>query len=442
MMTRHRWIFGFAALLMALMVLGQPTMAMAQSAPAAPAASPANDNPEQMDCTNFEERKEEVFGGSTDDGEGGLLSEIYRYIKDIVGSSTEKLFKTFTDSTAYRSAVAGALTLVVAFYGIGFTIGVVQASFGQVLIRLFKIGIIATLISPSGWQFFSDYMVKFFMDGTDELVTGVVAIGTGTAPPPDATPFYQFDKLAEFIIEPQTLVAIMGSLFAGGPYGFAVGGIMIMAFWGFVKLLIGALQTYAIAFVARSLLLGLAPVFFVFLLFDKTKNLFMSWVNALLNTALQPILLFTFLAFFMVLIETASQEMLSTEFCWSTYRNVNGTPGQAAMWRPTDEDGNPIVSEMSWGGALECLFSSEKGNCKEFPMNIVDILTFLLLVFLAQRFTGVIDRIAGELSNALIILDAGGKMDQFLEQQGRNAGQAVSGTVGQVTGALNPRPPG
>lgn len=413
---KHRFMIALAALLLThTMVMAVPTTAYAQVAvPVAPAATPATGMPQ---CTDFKGSKEAAFGSPTGTNptgsEDGLLTEIYKYIKEIVSDSTERLYQSFINNNAYKSAVFGAMTLMIVIFGVGFVIGVIQPSFGQVLVRLIKLGIIITLISPGGWAFFNHYMVSFFNDGTDEFVKGVTAIGTGVAAPAGASPFYQFDKLAAFLIQPDTIVAIMGSTFAGGPYGMMMGGLMIIAFAGFISLLVKALRIYAVSYVARALILGLAPIFFVFLLFEKTKQLFSTWLNALLSLSLQPILLFTFLSFFMVLIESASRDMLSTEFCWTEYKSGEGTTNKWAFWRPTDKDGNAIKDEMTWKGTLECIAKGDK-DCKEFPINIIDILSFLVLIYLAQRFATVIERVANELANTYISLDSGGRFDQFM----------------------------
>lgn len=420
---KQRFLMMLAALmLMQGMMTAMPAPAFAQAAPApAPAATTATGEGQQ--CTQFEERKQWAFSpqtttnpnGSTSTNDSGLLSSIYLYIKEIVGESTEKLYRAFIDNNAYRSAVFGAMTLMVIIFGVGFVIGVIQPSFGQVLVRLVKLGIIMAMLAPSGgWEFFSNNMVTFFNDGTDDLVRTVTAIGTGVEAPAGATPFYQFDRLAEFLIHPETITAIMGAIFAGGPYGMMMGGLMIFAFAGFVGLLIKALKIYAVSYVARSLLLGLAPIFFIFLLFEKTKQLFMTWLNALLSLSLQPILLFTFLSFFMILIESASKDMLNTEFCWTEFKTGDGTTNKFSFWRAKDPiSGDVNKEENSWKGTFSCI-ASGKGDCPEFPMNIIDVLSFMILVYLAQRFAGVIERIANELANTFIALDTGGRFEQFM----------------------------
>ena len=396
-------------------------------------------------CTDFKGGAEQMnnpSGGVTP----GMLADIYNFIKTVVGQATEKLFKAFTSSANYQAAVGAALVLTVIFFGVGFTIGVVQVSFGQILTRLVKIAIIGALISPTGWTFFSQYVVAFFADGTDDLIKTVMAIGTGNnTPPAGATPFYQLDNIATFILQPQTIIAILGTVFAGGPFSWAIGGLMMMCIWSFFKMIVGALQTYAVCYVARSLILGVAPIFFVFLLFERTKNLFMSWVNALVNLSLRPILLFTFLSFFIVMIKSAATDMLGVELCWSQFSSsVQGTTNKTSFWRFKDPaTGALMTGEMSWQGPVECLFTGKQSDgkpCQEFPINIIDILSFLILVYLAQRFISVIENICSELSNAFVSLQGGSSLNTYLQQQNNNIGQGLGGGV-QQNAAAAPRPP-
>lgn len=411
-------------LLAVLLGAGMAGEAAAQTVPPTGTPAPAAANADDY-CTDMQKLHNEAFNS----GKSGILSEIYWFLKDVVGTATYKLFSAFTDNDAYQNAVFAAMVLMVVFFGIGFTIGVVQASFQQVLVRMIKLGLIAAVISPTGWIFFSQYVVSFFQDGTDDLIKGVVYIGTGvnTPLPPNASPFYQFDQLANFVIQPETLITIMGATFAGGPYGMAMGGLMGIAIWGFFDLIIKALKLYASTFVARALLLGVAPIFIVFLLFDRTKQMFTSWLNALLSMSLQPILMFTFLSFFMVMIESAGKDMLSADLCWTEFSNMQGTTAKASFWRFRDKrTGELMTSQMTWEGSIQCLISGKGVNgegCPEFPINIIDILSFLVLVYIAQRFSEVIDRIANDLSNTYISLDAGGKIEQFMSQAGRSLGR-------------------
>lgn len=432
-------------LLLAALMLMPVHQAFAEDpiAAPAPAAAPTNatpitatteSKPEKSQCTSFNERISEIFSESSGPSEfgqisgttqTGILSQIYEFITSIVNEATQKIFENFTQNEAYQNAVYGAVVLSITLFGVFFMIGLVQLTAGQVLVRLIKIGLIFTVISPTGWEFFSEYMVAFFNDGTDELVIGVLQIASGGGElPPDATPFYQLDKLGEFLIDPETFMAIFGT-FTAGPFGLGMGALLGLAFAAFIKMLIEALRLYAVTFVVRSLLLGLAPIFIVFLLFEKTKQLFTSWLNAIISTALQPILLFTFLAFFTVMMQSATQNMFSVELCYIEGSGLEGTSNEVSGWHFRDPNPpyNVITEDLTWEGATSCLLRDtgvDNGeDCPEFPIKIVDVLTFLMLVFLCSRFAEVVDRVSNELAGTFISLDPAGKFDQILSQIGQ-----------------------
>jgi type IV secretory pathway VirB6-like protein len=386
-------------------------------------------------CTNFPDRALGVTAAT-----GGILTNITDYVKDIIYDATVNLYTAFTGSVAYQRAVYAAATLMIVIFGVAFTIGVVQASFGEVLRRMVKLGIIFTLISPTGWFFFSDYAVRFFNDGTDELIGGVMSIGTGIPYIPCTSPFLQLDGLAGFILHPDTIVAVLGSMGAGGPYGMMMGSFLGVAVFGLLKMILDALRLYAVSFVVRSLLLGVAPVFIVFLMFDRTKQLFTSWLNSMINLSLQPILYFTFIAFFIVMLQTAAVNMLNGELCWGEFASVSGSQNKTSFWRFATS-GAPNADEMNWKGSIACQLSATPPaeGCKEFPLNVLDILSFLILVYVASKFSSIVERMSAEISSAFVNLDAGGRMALGIGEKTGGGGGGGGGPMGSSnTGGAGP----
>lgn len=387
------------ALMVALSLVYLPTVTLA--------ASSADQ------CTSFSELVKKVE--APDPAKPGLLTSINTFIQDTVGSASSSLFKAFTNNTAYQNAVMAAATLMVTILGVAFAIGVMQASFGQLLKRLFVLGVIFTIISPSGWIFFSDTVVRFFSDGTDELIGKVISIGTGIPYAVGDSPFVALDGIASFVISPDMIIAIMGATFSGGPYGGFMGFLLGWCFMGMLKMLIEALRVYAVSYILRALLFGVAPIFIVFLLFEKTKPMFVAWINALVNLSLKPLLYFTFLSFFLVLITSATTDMMGgNELCWTQYQHVQGSPNLSAGWRfrgSLDKAGE--VGERSWNGLMSCVVSGPGGSCPEFPINILDLLSFVILVTVAMKFASVVDNIANEISNSFVGVGQQARMDIF-----------------------------
>ena len=190
-----------------------------------------------------------------------------------------------------------------------------------------------------------------------------------------------------------------------------MGFLLAFACLGFIQLVVKGLKLYAISFIVRALLFGVAPIFIVFLLFEKTKPLFSGWVNILVNTSLQPILYFTFISFFLVMMMGAARDMLgANDLCWAQTKFVDGTSNTAAFWKFKQfGETFPRATESNWRGPLECAINGQQ--CTEFPINIVDILAFVILVYVAMQFAQVVEAIAHELSNAAIHMSTDAKRD-------------------------------
>jgi type IV secretory pathway VirB6-like protein len=395
MMVIYRRLGMLAVLALCAVVLGSPHLALASTAP-----------PDTL-CTDFAKLGEDIT--ST---EPGVLSNIVNFIKPVMWEASQALFESFTSSDAYQYAVMAAATLMVVIYGVAFTIGVVPASFGEVLKRLIRLGIIFWVISPDGWLFFTQYVVTFFDEGTDYIIGEVLEIGMGVSYTygVDQSPFVAIDGMAGFMLSPDVIIAIIGSVTSGGPYGSMMAALLGFAFVGFIKLLIDGLKLYATSFIVRMLLYGVAPIFIIFLLFEKTKPMFTGWLNTLVSFSLQPILYFTFLSFFLTMMGGAAKDMLGgNELCWSEYQGFEGSMNKQSGWRfKSDGDAYPSAGKMGWEGPVNCVISGE--DCQEFPINILDLLTFLILVYVATRFSDVVERIAAEISNSFANLSKDSKM--------------------------------
>ena len=102
-----------------------------------------------------------------------------------------------------------------------------------------------------------------------------------------------------------------------------------------------------------------------------------------------------------------------------TTQNVEGPNQQTSNWVFIDKaTGTPLRADWHAFGNSTCT-EGTGGNCPEFPLHIIDVLTFLILVWLTQRFSTVIDRIASELSSTFIALDPAGRLDSFIKSQSK-----------------------
>lgn len=353
---------------------------------------------------------------SDDSGGKGILSEIIDYIKEVTEDAAQKLFTGIQTNQKYQYAVHAAFALMITIFGVAFTFGIVPFTMIQGLVRLMKFAIIYTLITE-GWGFFQEYAVRFFNDGTDELIAVMVGIALGGGKGDPSQPFAYFDQVVGKVIDPKMMINIIGSAFTG-PYGLSMSSIMGFAAMVFIQCMVKALRTYCLSLLAKALMFGIAPIMMCFMLFDRTRQMFSGWVNMMVFWSLCPLMMFGFLAFYVVLMETAADNILKTQWCWVDFKQVGNAGQSMQFWRPKDK-GQPDKDSWTWKGK-----EGGSGN-DDFPINVIDALTFLLLAFLCSKFIDAIDSIAGEIASVQLNLDQAGGLDKMFKggnKQGGNAG--------------------
>ncbi len=353
------------------------------------------------------------------------MTQIIDYIKQVIDQATADLYNGIIRHPAFLNALNASFVLFVTIFGVMFIFGIVPFTLGQCIVRGIKMGVILGLINY-GFPFFKEYVIKFFNDGTDELISAVIGIATGDSSPVSYNsggspqPFTKLEAVVKKVLSSKNMTSIIGS-FTTGPMGPAMGGLLGMASIMFVQVIVKALKVYCLSLVAKALLFGMAPIFISFILFERTKYIFQAWVNQLVNYSLQPLFMFAFLSFFIVMMESAIDNILEAELCWTEFSTVEGGPQGERLWRFKDPQKKSSGADFTPDGLASCV--QKGGNCPDFPISIVDGLTFLILVHLAYKFSDVVTQIASEIAgggNVLLDQIKGGLADAFPGQRGKN----------------------
>ncbi len=404
----------FCSLLMVLFAL---TIAAPH---AAYAADPLSDNIPDGTCTS----EDKYFKIDEPDSGMGLVSSVIDRVQTPLADVASKTFQGIVGNPDFKNALRIAATIYVAVYGLFFTFGMVQITVHDLMVRLCKIAIINVLISPNAWTYFNNYVVKFFNGAVDDIIKNVSAIAvnqSGTAVGSlMGSPFDPLDQALVYLASSKMAVTLLAT-FATGPYGFVIGLILAMSIGSFLKALFNALYIYVMAYVIRTLMFGMAPLFIVCILFSRTRHLFDGWLNQIINATLQPIFLFTFFAFFVLLIRSCLEQVLATPVCWMPTGVRFGSPGVTHFWRFAIAvcDGSNVVTlpngktkfqsfDGLWG--FNGAEGQDVGACnqgKVHPMGIILPLMIWILADLAGRFNHIVIEIAKDLSNAATDLSMG-----------------------------------
>ncbi len=384
---------------------------------------------------------------------GGILTPVVDHIKEVVKDAWQALYMGIVSSANYLNAVSAAIVLYIAIYGVMFTLGLVQASTGDVFMRVIKLAVVATFVSGTSLTFYTHYVYGLFREGTDDLInvmTGITASVVGgefqvdTVKPNGArpSPFDFIDALIVQIYNWKTF-PVMNAAVETPPYG----PIFPLLFFAGSFFMLGgvarALWVYLVSILATSLLLGLGPIFIPCILFQRTSHLFQGWINALVNFSLQPILLFTFLGFFITLIDIAARDMLGVDVCYDASRSVLGTSIQLNSWQFMC---NGVCLSVRVGvegfmcGDVPCQCAEWGGGT--YPLRITSMLAFALLGYVTWSFYDFVINIANAFSGAFISLETASSPAKVLSDEigaGINRGvgaAAAGGNWNQVSNAI------
>ncbi|BFD46630.1 MAG: type IV secretion system protein [Rickettsia endosymbiont of Sergentomyia squamirostris] len=239
--------------------------------------------------------KAELFG---DDKNKGLVRSIYKNIIKTPG---------------YRVSVSALLTLYIMFTGFSFLIGNVNLTHTELIIRIVKVSIVSTLLSStSSWQFFHDYLFVFFMGGVEEILR--IIDETATTGPGSWS-------IIGLMIAPQTMAKLFSLLFVD-PLGFIYIILFLIALYFIFMMVFKATIIYLTALITVGMIIIMAPIFICFMLFGITRSLFENWLRQLISYALQPIILFTGIAFISMIIRTEIYSSLGFGVCKYDFPNL------------------------------------------------------------------------------------------------------------------------
>jgi type IV secretory pathway VirB6-like protein len=375
----------------------------------------------------------------------GLLSTIVTDIQDTLSGISQAMFQTIAGDGGFQQIARAVLTLYIAVYGILFTFGMVQLTLFDFGVRMIKVGIIVTLLSPGAWGFFNNNVVTFFNDGTDEIIAEVTSISVGGISVPydpqsgNAYPFAALDGVIAKAVSAKMWITLLAIVFTG-PYGVIFALLLGFALRALIAALLTAMWVYLMSLVIKTLLFGLAPIFLVCILFNRTRHIFDGWLNQVVNACLQPILLFVFFAFFIKLMEGSIDNIITYDspsnpppVCWTEAADsVRGTPFEKHYWRFNIR--NSAGEYEQYGGLWSWTGPEVDSNGQTlpvFPLDLLNILIFLMLAELATRFNSVVIQIAKDLAGASTdLMSMQGSLSQWFSPAGGRQGsltQSLSG---------------
>ena len=339
---------------------------------------------------------------------GGVVNTMVDLVEKKSTQLMKKLYEAFVKDTAYTEIFYALLTLYIIIYGVMIMFNMASTQPYEVMKKIIKIAILSMFISPTSWDFFNTNVVAATWGTMNELISlfGQIATGDNWASPDGTiakTPLLLVNAAFQMVFSLKFFVMILSTTFtsiAGPVFAF----MLVLCGIGIIRSVIGAVVTYFKVMIALSFLLGMAPLFIPFALFAETKKIFQGWLQQVIGLILQPIMLFAFLSFFLVMIANTINALLGqSDYCWVATDFVNGAPQQMPFFRP------------QVGGQTGLGEGRSDGWFTRLPINTNDIIMLLVLSELAWRYSKYVADIAKDFGGGALNLAAtGGDMKNML----------------------------
>ncbi|SBO14427.1 TrbL/VirB6 plasmid conjugal transfer protein [Anaplasma phagocytophilum] len=255
-----------------------------------------------------------VFGYIVSWTEGKVRSALYGTSE--TNNVVRNLYRHISQSGPFMRMVNALLVLYVIVSALYFCFGFSRASIFQLFITVMKIMIVMYVLRPDSWTFFNNHLLNVFIDGPKFLIDAMTGgVGSGGD-------FGFLDGILYRFSVTQTWIQLLALIFAG-PIGWLS---VILIFWGIIVLvqcLFQAVVIYLVSIMTIALLLCIAPYFLICVLFKRTKNIFDMWIKVLLQTAMQPVLIFSCIALLVHAINEVIYAMLNFEVCDTCVFNID-----------------------------------------------------------------------------------------------------------------------
>lgn len=238
-----------------------------------------------------------------------------------VNMISQEIFIQIINNPLYHRIIFVVLTLYIVIWGIYIALGLTQTSLKDFISRVFKIGIVLSLIHPYSFSFFNQFLFGLFVDGSQELI-GMVA-NPYCDSSNSSINYFAFTNYAihSFFGDSNLLLRISSTIVAF-PIGWLCFIIFCQAIFAYFVAVLRAILAYLIAYTAVGLVISLGPIFIVTLLFERTKHLFTGWMGALVSFAMEPVILFATIVLVTLFVDQALYDVMG-ELEWLPFLNFH-----------------------------------------------------------------------------------------------------------------------
>ncbi len=272
----------------------------------------------------------EIFDGKLDD-------PFTPSVNESTMGEPERFYKLLINNANFYYILRISTIMMITFYGLGFLIGVSELKLSELIKVIIKIGVVYLFLGPTGWYWFNLIFVNVFKAGTNYiafLMASTFDNSPGIINALSSTNLAEvafYDKSLLFsssnkvinLIFSDVIMKKIAALTFSSIFGWLY---VIIIFYGIITYIFAianAVLLFLTAQIFISILFVLGPFFFLFLLFNQTKEMFDNWIKNLIGFSLQQIFLATTLAFFNLIFYQIIKLSLGYKICWESIWTIN-----------------------------------------------------------------------------------------------------------------------
>ncbi len=342
----------------------------------------------------------------------GFIEKAFSIFTTQMKEVTQYLLGGMLQDLRFTALIRVLLILYVTLTGVFFLFGITKMNQGELLIQLFKVGLIATLLTNSitAYNFFNTYLISWFQGIAEAfskiLMEALFAQGQEHSPTNAAEVAASvggylavFDVVIDQIVSKALNVKIWSLLFT--KYIYFIFLLYILIFILLVTIF-EAIMLYLTALFQITLLTIIFPIFIVMILFKLTSPMFQNWLKSLISSGLIIILTTATVGLMLRIVEQTLEGLLMYKVCWQWIVGWARFCLGILFWYP--ESMGEVKSALDIGTYFSVLFAC-----------------IILQLFLKQ-----IPSLADSLSNALF------SPSSTLAQSIGMPSDMISNTIGQL----------
>ena len=218
--------------------------------------------------------------------------------------------------TNFFTYIRAILILYVMTYGAMFLLGFARINQKELVIRMAKIVVVSGLMNGNTFEFFNHYLFDAITNFSDAIMANMSGYSLFTSTNTVSNPFMFLDAVMSKIFFSQTFIAQLLSLLSLGLSGIIYFIITFIAVGIVIITALRAVAVYIMAFMATCILIGVAPLFISFLLFDFTRYLFDNWVRFTIRYMIEPVVMMAGIIVLTQLFTIYLDFVLGYSVCW------------------------------------------------------------------------------------------------------------------------------